>query len=231
MGSVEIVDIRRCQSPQRLTKIFLTELYRDGVLDNVFRYWLDHHGRRTSLDALLSEWFTMVLNDPLSLEIYSTGFTLFPKSETFIPFHIVPRRLLACLLTLAKQTCRSRSQRPCFQVTRVNHHTVRLHNFRWQTLLDDRADKSRWTQTLVRVSLQMSKEQDMQGMIADVIQTITQRLADQPSCPPYVRKQLLQAQKLASQTPSGTPPVRSSKDPRLATNTSSPNQQEQQDHP
>ena len=188
--SVEIVDIRRCQSPQRLTKIFRAELYREGVLENVFRYWLDHHGRRSSLEGLIEHWIAMFLNDPLSLEIYSTGFTLFPKSETFIPFHIVPRRLLACLLTLSKQSCR-RVQRQCFQVTRVNHHTVRLHNFRWQSLLDDRADKSRWAQTLVRVCLDASKEKQLQSAISKVIQTTTQRLADQRDCPPYVRKQLL----------------------------------------
>lgn len=194
--SVEIVDIRRCQSPQRLTKFFLAELYRKGVLENVFRYWLDHHGRRSSLDGLIEQWFTMFLNDPLSLEIFSTGFTLFPKSETFIPFHIVPRRLLACLLTLSKQCCR-RAQRQCFQVTRVNHHTVRLHNFRWHSLLDDRADKSRWTQTLVRVCLDMSKDESVQDAISKVIQTTSQRLADQRGCPPYVRKQLLEAKQLA----------------------------------
>lgn len=228
--AVEIVDIRRCQSPQRLTKIFLTELYRDGVLDNVFRYWLDHHGRRTSLDALLDQWFHMFLNDPISLEIYSTGFTLFPKSETFIPFHIVPRRLLACILTLAKQSCRTRNHRPCFQVTRVNHHTVRLHNFRWDSLLDDRADKSRWTQTLVRVCLHISKSQDIQSRIAHVIQNSTQRLANQPNCPPYVRKQLLQANQVVKVS-SCIPTVRSSEDPRVPTNTQSPQQQHHQEHP
>jgi len=184
----DCVDIRRCQSSERVTKYFVHELYRPGTLENIFNFWLDRCGRHCSLDHLLDQWIALILDTHMQLEIQSTGFSLFPAHASLhIPFHIVPRRLLACIVTMVKHSQRSKS---LFHIERLDDHTLRMHSFTFNTLLDDRADKSRFLGPLFRVCQTLTTNRLIQSMITSTLRQVAGRFDADTQRAPFVRNQL-----------------------------------------